>query len=88
LIKLCHPAWHQWLKPVILATQEAEIRKIVVRSQPGQIVLQDLLKNPFTKIRLVEWLKVKALSSNPSTLPPQKYICHSSDNGHLSVSLL
>jgi hypothetical protein len=24
--------------PVILATQEAEIRKIVVESQPGQIV--------------------------------------------------
>jgi aspartate-semialdehyde dehydrogenase len=27
-----------WLTPVILATQEAEIRKIMVRSQPGQIV--------------------------------------------------
>jgi hypothetical protein len=25
------------------------------------------LEKPFTKIRLVEWLKVKALSSNPST---------------------
>jgi hypothetical protein len=25
------------------------------------------LKKPFTKIGLVEWLKVKALSSNPST---------------------
>jgi hypothetical protein len=25
-------AWHQWLTPVILATQEAEIRRIVVRS--------------------------------------------------------
>jgi hypothetical protein len=25
------------------------------------------LKNPFTKIGLVEWLKVKALSSSPST---------------------
>jgi hypothetical protein len=28
-----------WFTPIILATQEAEIRKIVVRSQPGQIVL-------------------------------------------------
>jgi hypothetical protein len=27
--------------PVILATQEAEIRRIVVQGQPKQIVLQD-----------------------------------------------
>jgi hypothetical protein len=36
--------------PVIRATQEAELRKIMVRSQPRQIVLQDpILKNPITK---------------------------------------
>jgi hypothetical protein len=36
--------------PIILATQEAEIRRIMVLSQPGQIVPQDpILKNPFTK---------------------------------------
>jgi hypothetical protein len=29
---------HQWLTPVILATQEAKIRRIVVRNQPRQIV--------------------------------------------------
>jgi hypothetical protein len=29
---------HLWLTPVILATQEAEIRRITVRSQPRQIV--------------------------------------------------
>jgi hypothetical protein len=29
---------HRWLTPVILATQEAEIRKIVVQSQHRQIV--------------------------------------------------
>jgi hypothetical protein len=28
----------QWLTPVILATQEAEIRRIMVRSQPRHIV--------------------------------------------------
>jgi hypothetical protein len=27
----------QWLMPVILATQEAEIRSIAIRSQPRQI---------------------------------------------------
>jgi hypothetical protein len=30
-----------WLTPVILATQE-EIRRITVRNQPGQIVLEPL----------------------------------------------
>jgi hypothetical protein len=54
--------------PVILATKEAEIRRIMVQSQPRQIVLGDpILKTPITKIGLVEWLKVKALSSSPGT---------------------
>jgi hypothetical protein len=39
-----------WLLPVILATQEAEIRRIAVRSQPGQIVRETLSwKKPFTE---------------------------------------
>jgi hypothetical protein len=33
---------HRWLLPVILATQEAEIRRIVVGSQPGKIVYKTL----------------------------------------------
>jgi hypothetical protein len=33
---------HCWLKPIILATQEAEIRRIMVQSQPGQIVPETL----------------------------------------------
>jgi plasmid maintenance system antidote protein VapI len=40
----------------------------VVPSHPGQIVLRELIsKISFTKIGLVEWLKVKALSSSLST---------------------
>jgi hypothetical protein len=51
----------QWFIPVILATQEAEIRRIMVRSQLRQIILETLSqKNPshtHTK-GLVDWLKV------------------------------
>jgi hypothetical protein len=49
----CH-----WLTPVILATQEAEIRRIAVQSHPGQIVRETLSqKNPSQK-GLAEQLKV------------------------------
>jgi hypothetical protein len=58
--------------PVILATQEAEIRRIAVQSQPGKIVGDPISKKPITKIGLVEWLKMKALSSNPSTTKKKK----------------
>jgi hypothetical protein len=44
-------AGHQWLTPIILATQKAEIRRIMVQSQPRQIVsARPSLKKPFTKI--------------------------------------
>jgi hypothetical protein len=49
---------HWWLTPIILATQEAEIKRISVQSQLGQIVPKTLSqKNPSQK-GLVEWLKV------------------------------
>jgi hypothetical protein len=34
--------------------------------------LRPYLEKPFTKIGLVKWLKVKALSSNPSTAKKKK----------------
>jgi hypothetical protein len=52
-----------WLSPVILATQEAEIRRIVVQDQFRQIVRGTLShKNP-TQKGLVEWLKCPCLAS-------------------------
>jgi hypothetical protein len=55
--------------PVILATQEAEIRRIMVQSQPGQIVCETLSrKKNITRKGLMEWLKVRVLSSNPSSI--------------------
>jgi hypothetical protein len=36
-------------------------------ASPGNKFTRPYLKKPFTKIGLVEWLKVKALSSSPST---------------------
>jgi hypothetical protein len=56
-----------WLTPTILATQESEIRRITVQSQPGQIVHETLSRKTLHRKRLGEWLKVKALSSSPST---------------------
>jgi hypothetical protein len=43
--------------PVIPATQEAEIRRIMVQSQPGKIVLETLSRKTSHKKRLMEWLK-------------------------------
>jgi hypothetical protein len=66
--------------PVNLATWEAEIGKIAVGEQPGQIVL----KNPISKIIREKWAagmvqavecllcKCKALSSNPSPTKEKK----------------
>jgi hypothetical protein len=43
-----------WLTPIILATQEAEIRRISVRSQPGKYFASPYLeKNPLVKRAVV-----------------------------------
>jgi hypothetical protein len=63
----------QWLTLVILATQEAEIRRILVRRFAWTNSLQDpISKKPIAKRGLVEWLKVEALSSNPSATKERK----------------
>jgi hypothetical protein len=61
--------------PIILATQEAEIRRIIVQGYPGQIVCKTLSwkyptqNRPDGVAQLVEHLpsKSEVLSSNPST---------------------
>jgi hypothetical protein len=45
-----------WLKLVILSIQKAKIRRIMVRSQPGQIVHKTLSGR--NRKELVEWLKM------------------------------
>jgi hypothetical protein len=68
--------------PVILATQEAEIRRTVVQSQPGQIVLKILSqKYPMQKragrmAQVLEHLsnQHEVLSSNPSTIKKKKKV--------------
>jgi hypothetical protein len=43
---------------VILATQEAEIRRITVRIQPGEIILLNPILKNLSQKKLVQWLKV------------------------------
>jgi hypothetical protein len=65
--KIIIPFGWQWL------IQEEEIRRIMVWSQSRQIVCETLSwKNSSQKKELVQWLKVKALSSNPSTVKQNK----------------
>jgi hypothetical protein len=55
----CFVAWHQWLTPVIVATQESEISSIAVQSQSRQIVQETLSqKKKNHKKGLVLWLKM------------------------------
>jgi hypothetical protein len=50
LTRILQEAGHWWLIPIILATQEAEIRRITVGSQPGEIIHKTLSrKNPSQK---------------------------------------
>jgi hypothetical protein len=66
-------ARHWWLMRIILGPQEAEIR-MTCSLKPAQAnsSSRPYLKKPFTKIGLVEWLQVKALSSSPNTEKKKK----------------
>jgi hypothetical protein len=72
-----------WLSPIILATQEAEIRRITIQSQPGQIVFN----TPISKITRANWSGavayvvecllckcLKFLNSNPTPTKNQNKI--------------
>jgi hypothetical protein len=70
----------RWLTPVVLATQEAEIRRITVQNQSIQKFVRPYLEKNHHKSRaggvtqMVEFLpsKLEALSSNPSTRKKKK----------------
>jgi hypothetical protein len=59
-LKILARRW--WLTPVILATQEAEIRRIAIRSQPWALnsLWDPSLKKIHHKEKKMEWLKVQA----------------------------
>jgi hypothetical protein len=61
--------------PVILATQEAEIRRITTESQLREnSSVKNYHEKPFIKKGLMEWLKMKALSSSPGITKKDNYI--------------
>jgi hypothetical protein len=58
-------AGHLFLSLVILATQEAEVRRLTVEASQANTSLDTFLKNPITK-RASTMVQVLAHSSNPS----------------------
>jgi hypothetical protein len=64
-VKTSTEAGRWWLTPVILATQERDQEDCGSKPAGANSFVRPYLEKPFTKIGLVEWLKVKALSSSP-----------------------
>jgi hypothetical protein len=61
-------AGHKWLTPVILATQEEEIRRTATQSQLGQIVYRILSrKHPSQKMGWWSGSRCRPCISSPST---------------------
>jgi hypothetical protein len=59
------PARHQWLTPIILTTQEAEIRRIMVQSQPRQTVHETLSWNTQHKTGLLSGSRCRPWVQTP-----------------------
>jgi hypothetical protein len=58
MLKVQMVARHWWLMPVILATQEAELKRMaVVQTSPGKSFPRPYFKNIQHKTGLAEWLK-------------------------------
>jgi hypothetical protein len=74
-----------WLTPIIPATQEAEIRRITVRNQPGQKVSEIPFQSISQACFLEEMLKVLQFKMKGHLLATQTHILQYC-NG--SVSLL
>jgi hypothetical protein len=67
------PAGHQWLTPVILASPEAETRRIEMWSQLKQIVREIPSEKYPTQTGLAEWLKwYSACLASPPAPPSSK----------------
>jgi hypothetical protein len=47
--------WCHWLLPIILATQEADVRKIAFQSQPRQLVYKTLAQKTPSKQQKGWW---------------------------------